>query len=67
MVKDACRKSDEDVEPHPLWEYPCIAVGNPESLMKFELHSSIPNQKIMEKIKLSVEPSEKRTGTVNGK
>ena len=37
---DGC---DENVEPQPLWEYPCTALGEPKALAHFEFSEPIQN------------------------
>ncbi len=60
IIMSACDDSDAEVEPHPLWEYPCIARGRPEKLMQFNFADSVPKKEIKSSTKLSV------NGKVNG-
>lgn len=40
FLKDAIDASDSQVEPHPLWEYPCRALSAPVRLLTLDLTSS---------------------------
>ena len=44
LFQSACDASDANVEPHPLWEYPCVALGQPRRLMAFDLDQPVPAQ-----------------------
>jgi len=41
-LQGACDKADANIEPHPLWEYPCQALGNPFKLLDFDFKSRMP-------------------------
>lgn len=63
IIEAASNISDNNVEPHPLWEYPSIALGPSVQILEFDL-----NQKINEKI-ISFNGSCQvldRTKTLNG-
>ena len=40
---------DEDVniEPHPLWEYPCIALSDVFTIMEFDFALPVPTEDVM--------------------
>jgi len=42
IIESASLVSDQTVEPHPLWEYPCIALAHPVEVLKFDLSSKVP-------------------------
>ena len=42
-LQSACDTSDACVEPHPLWEYPCLALGKPTRVMAFDLNEPMPS------------------------
>jgi hypothetical protein len=65
-LQNACDKSDADVEPHPLWEYPCTAVGAAESLMKFDFNTPVPTEKIVKQITLLLEKTDNQSRSCNG-
>ncbi len=46
-LQGACSISDATVEPHPLWEYPCRALGKPVKLMELT-PQDIKSEKIMQ-------------------
>ncbi len=60
--QDACDACDAEVEPHPLWEYPCTARGEPRRLMAFDFSSSLPDKAQEETTVLSLEGGEKVNG-----
>ena len=41
---DACDISDAEVEPQPLWEYPCRAQSRPLPLITFQFNEKIPEK-----------------------
>ena len=46
IIMDACDISDAEVEPQPLWEYPCKAECVPKSLVTFDLTQKIPENEL---------------------
>jgi hypothetical protein len=62
-LQSACDKSDADVEPHPLWEYPCVAVGQPQRLLTFDLTKPLPTERLQSVLKIRVED---RDNELNG-
>jgi len=42
IIESASNTSDQTVEPHPLWEYPCVALGSPVEVLEFDLTSKVP-------------------------
>ena len=46
IIMDACDISDAEVEPQPLWEYPCKAECEPKSLATFDLTEKIPENEL---------------------
>jgi len=66
LIMNACNKSDADVEPHPLWEYPCTAVGDPKSLMDFDFSTKVPTEKVVQRITLSLEKAHDLSSSCNG-
>lgn len=49
VIMNACDISDAEVEPEPLWEYPCQAKSLPKSLMEFDFRHSIEDKKSLVK------------------
>ena len=43
-MQDAIDKSDELVEPHPLWEYPCRCASEPFQLMTLDMTRALTEQ-----------------------
>ncbi len=41
VIMKACDVSDAEVEPEPLWEYPCEALACPKPVMSFDFASEI--------------------------
>jgi len=41
LIMKASDGCDENVEPHPLWEYPCVALGSPHPLAEFKFTTQI--------------------------
>ncbi|TRY61040.1 hypothetical protein TCAL_05739 [Tigriopus californicus] len=54
IIMQACDESDADVEPHPLWEYPCRASGQAIKLMDFEFAYALPEQVVQKQTTLEV-------------
>jgi hypothetical protein len=54
LFKAACDKADANIEPHPLWEYPCQALGEPLELMDFDLTSKLPDKDVIVKKNLLI-------------
>jgi len=44
VIMNACNISDAEVEPEPLWEYPCRAEAEPKPIMTFDLTQDIEVQ-----------------------
>lgn len=42
-VQKAIKLADAPIEPHPLWEYPGIALSTPVQLFQFDLLSDPPS------------------------
>jgi len=42
IIESASCTSDQAVEPHPLWEYPCMALGKPTQVLQFDLTDKVP-------------------------
>jgi len=42
IIESASCTSDQVVEPHPLWEYPCVALAQPEEVLQFDLKQKVP-------------------------
>lgn len=38
---------DVNAEPHPLWEYPCIALSNVFTVTEFDFSLLVPHEDIM--------------------
>lgn len=55
IIMHACDTSDADVEPHPLWEYPCRASGQAFKLMDFDFSHAIPDTCVEKETSLEVE------------
>lgn len=39
-------RESREAEPHPLWEYPCIALTEPRPVMTFDFQQCVPEQPI---------------------
>ena len=59
---DACDISDTEVEPQPLWEYPCQAAALPKPVMTFDLTKEA-NDHVSETIFDNLLPSIKKRGS----
>jgi len=46
IIDQASGTCDENVEPHPLWEYPCVALAQPTRLLTVNLEDSVPEKNI---------------------
>jgi len=46
IIDQASGTCDENVEPHPLWEYPCVALAPPTRLLTIDLADSVPEKNI---------------------
>lgn len=46
MVQEAISVADEEVEPHPLWEYPCKPLISPFELLSFDLSVGVGTQNV---------------------
>lgn len=44
LMEEAIDLSDELVEPHPLWEYPCRSLSEPFKIMTLNLEQSVAEQ-----------------------
>jgi len=42
IIESASFTCDQVVEPHPLWEYPCYALSQPEQVIHFDLREKVP-------------------------
>jgi len=42
IIESASCTSDQAVEPHPLWEYPCVALAHPAQVLEFNLAQKVP-------------------------
>ena len=41
MLQKSSEEVDENVEPHPLWEYPCTAAGNQQCVLNIDFTKSV--------------------------
>ncbi|KAL1128975.1 hypothetical protein AAG570_013509 [Ranatra chinensis] len=55
LIKSSSDISDPVVEPHPLWEYPCVALSAPTQLMKLDLTDAIPEKCISQDDNIIIE------------
>ena len=46
---------DANVEPHPLWEYPCVALSNGFTVMEFDFTAFVPEEEMMSSGTVSVD------------
>ena len=46
IIEAAASVSDNTVEPHPLWEYPAIALGEATLLAELDLTTKVPSNNI---------------------
>ena len=46
IIEAAASVSDNTVEPHPLWEYPAIALGEATLLAQLDLTTEVPSHNI---------------------
>ena len=46
IIEAAASVSDNTVEPHPLWEYPAIALGEATLLAELDLTTKVPSHNI---------------------
>ena len=44
IIESASKISDNNVEPHPLWEYPSTALGPPRQLLELDLTKRAPSE-----------------------
>ena len=44
IIMEACDISDAEVEPQPLWEYPCQARSQPKPLITFNFNEKVPEK-----------------------
>ncbi len=42
-LQEAITITDDVIDAQPLWEYPCVALSNPQRFMKFNLTDRIPD------------------------
>lgn len=49
VIMNACNVSDAEVEPEPLWEYPCSAQALPKKVMTLDFNAEMANQKTVTK------------------
>lgn len=57
IIDKASGTCDENVEPHPLWEYPCVALAPPTRLMTINLAEPVPHQNVTKSGAVQVESS----------
>ena len=38
---------DVNVEPHPLWEYPCVALSNTFTVLEFDFTLPVPEEEVV--------------------
>ena len=46
IIEAAASVSDNTVEPHPLWEYPAVALGEATLLAELDLTTKVPSNNI---------------------
>ncbi len=63
IIMSACDVSDSNVEPHPLWEYPCRAKSKPAKIMEFDFSQRVPEGNVERDVFLKLEDF---FGNVNG-
>ncbi|XP_029464522.1 protein arginine N-methyltransferase 7 isoform X2 [Rhinatrema bivittatum] len=45
MIKHSLNfRESQEAEPHPLWEYPCRSLSDPEKVMTFDFRQVVPEQ-----------------------
>ncbi|TFK09031.1 alpha-1A adrenergic receptor [Platysternon megacephalum] len=45
MIKNSLNfRESKEAEPHPLWEYPCKSLSDPEEVMTFDFRLTVPQQ-----------------------
>ncbi|NXM26380.1 ANM7 methyltransferase, partial [Oxyruncus cristatus] len=43
MIKDSLNfRESKEAEPHPLWEYPCKSLSNPQEVLTFDFRTTVP-------------------------
>jgi len=47
IIESASSASDNNVEPHPLWEYPSTALGPPVQLLELDLTQKVPTENVV--------------------
>ena len=47
IIESASNISDNNVEPHPLWEYPTTALGPPQQLLELDLTGKVPKDTLV--------------------
>ena len=47
IIESASSISDNNVEPHPLWEYPSTALGPPQQLLELDLTKKVPGENVV--------------------
>ena len=47
IIESASNISDNNVEPHPLWEYPSTALGPPQQLLELDLTKKVPAENLL--------------------
>ena len=67
IVMNACDVSDANVEPQPLWEYPCRALANPVRLAKFEFGAKTGPPESSQSYECCIDIDEENRNQLNGK
>ncbi|NXO64760.1 ANM7 methyltransferase, partial [Phainopepla nitens] len=45
MIKDSLNfRESKEAEPHPLWEYPCKSLSDPQEVLTFDFTKTVPQQ-----------------------
>ncbi|NWZ95580.1 ANM7 methyltransferase, partial [Nesospiza acunhae] len=45
MIKDSLNfRESKEAEPHPLWEYPCKSLSEPQEVLTFDFTKTVPQQ-----------------------
>jgi len=44
IIDEASVTADDNIEPHPLWEYPCTALGAAHQAVAFDLTNDLPEE-----------------------
>lgn len=39
-------RESKEAEPHPLWEYPCRSLSEPQQILTFDFRQPVPQQSV---------------------